>query len=123
MRASYVFMDVLCVCVFQILSSQNLPQILIRLMQLSLPAKSISIADRNSWNRTLTYPSWGATSTSDSLLTPYSDDIICLTLNLLQKILTSPLLLENPKLSNKVRSLFLKTNYYVHYFGIFNFFC
>eukprot|EP01036_Dinobryon_divergens_P028203 gene28203-37107_t len=81
--------------------SNNDPNILIRLMQLSLPAKSISIADRNSWNRTLTYPSWGATSTSDSLLTPYSDDIICLTLNLLQKILTSPLLLENPKLSNK----------------------
>ena len=97
--------------VFQILGSQTLPQILIRLMQLSLPAKSISIADRDSWNRTLTYPSWGSTSTSDRLLTPYSDDIISLTLVLLQKILTSPLLLENPKLStqrNKVRPLFKK---------------
>ena len=90
--------------VSQILGSQNLPQILIRLMQLSLPAKSIAIADRDSWNRTLTYPSWGATPTSYGLQTPYSDDIISLTLILLQKILTSPLLLEIPKLGTQQRN-------------------
>ena len=87
--------------------SQSLPQILIRLMQLTLPAKSISTTVREDWGRTLTHPSWGTTRPYDEATLHYSDDIITLTLTVLQKILTSQLLSEFPKTDaqrNKVRS-------------------
>lgn len=97
----------MCEYLFYMYGSQSLPQILIRLMQLTLPAKSISTTVREDWGRTLTHPSWGTTRPYDEGNLHYSDDIITLTLTVLQKILTSQLLSEFPKTDtqrNKVRS-------------------